>query len=83
MAQRHTTQIGQLQVTAQEISASVSSLTTTVNGHTSQISTLRTDLNGISHRAVDHTTLGQHTTKMEERRDIRVTAEGDYECDLR
>ena len=34
------TDIGQLQVTAQQITASVSSLTTTVNGHTEQIGQL-------------------------------------------
>ena len=68
LAQRVTddeTDIADLTVTAQQISASVSSLTTTVNGHTSQISTLRTDLNGISATvSADHTTLGQHTTKI-------------------
>ena len=46
----HTTQIGQLQTTAQQISASVSSLTTTVNGHTQSIGQLVIRDNQISQR---------------------------------
>ena len=57
--------IADLTVTAQNITASVSSIQTTVSGHTTQISTLRTDLNSISATVTaDHTTLGQHTTKI-------------------
>lgn len=46
----HTTQIGQLQTTAQQITASVSSLTTTVNGHTSKIGELVIKDNEITQR---------------------------------
>ena len=69
---QHTTKIGQLEVTTGNITQTVSSLSDdvdeldgTVTNHTSQISTLRTDLNGISATvSADHTTLGQHTTKI-------------------
>ena len=82
----HTTQIGQLTITTNSISQSVSSLQTTVDGQTSQISTLRTDLNGISATVTaDHTTLGKHTTQIGSLQVTassisgRVTAiEGDY-----
>ena len=46
----HTTQIGQLQTTAQQISANVSSLTTTVNGHTQSIGQLEITANQVSQR---------------------------------
>ena len=46
----HTTQIGQLQTTTQQITASVSSLTTTVNGHTQSIGQLVVRDNEISQR---------------------------------
>ena len=44
------TSIGQLQVTAQQLTASVSSLTTTVNGHTTSIGQLQITANSISSR---------------------------------
>ena len=44
------TDIGQLQVTAQQITASVSSLTTTVNGHTTSIGALEIESNRVSNR---------------------------------
>lgn len=87
------TDIAQLQVTAGQISASVSSLTTTVNtidgtvtSHTSQISSLTTSLNSISATVTaDHTTLTGHTTQIGALEvtstsiSNRVTAiEGDY-----
>ena len=73
----HTTQIGQLQTTAQQISASVSSLTTTVNGHTQSIgqlvvrdneisqtvSSLSDDVDAIDGTVTNHTTqIGQLQT---------------------
>jgi hypothetical protein len=44
------TSIGQLQVTAQQLTASVSSLTTTVNGHTTSIGQLEITANSVSQR---------------------------------
>ena len=73
----HTTQIGQLQTTAQQITASVSSLTTTVNGHTQSIgqlvikdneitqtvSSLSDDVDAIDGTVTNHTTqIGQLQT---------------------
>ena len=44
------TSIGQLQVTAQQLTASVSSLSTTVSGHTTSIGQLQVTANSISNR---------------------------------
>ena len=80
------TNIGQLQVTAQQITASVSSLTTTVNGHTSSIGQLQITANqltasvtSISDTVNGHTTsIGQLEIKSD-RISNRVTViEGDY-----
>ena len=80
------TNIGQLQVTAQQITASVSSLTTTVNGHTTSIGQLQITANNLtaSVSSVESTVNG-HTTKIGqlEIRDNEITQrvtviEGDY-----
>ena len=80
------TNIGQLQVTAQQITASVSSLTTTVNGHTTSIGQLTITANqltasvsSISDTVNGHTTsIGQLEIKSD-RISNRVTViEGDY-----
>ena len=59
------TNIGQLQVTAQQLTASVSSLTTTVNGHTSSIGQLQTPANSLtaSVSSISDTVSG-HTSKI-------------------
>ena len=80
------TSIGQLQVTAQSLTASVSSLTTTVSGHTTKITSLElTDQSLTASVSSLNTTVGTHTTKIAslELTDTsisnRVTAiEGDY-----
>ena len=80
------TNIGQLQVTAQQITASVSSLTTTVNGHTSSIGQLQITANQLtaSVTTIEDTVSG-HTTSIGQleitsnRISNRVTViEGDY-----
>jgi hypothetical protein len=80
------TNIGQLQVTAQQLTASVSSLTTTVNGHTTSIGQLQITANSLtaSVSSLD-TTVSGHTTSIGQ---LQVTAnsisnrvtviEGDY-----
>ena len=59
------TDIGQLQVTAQQITASVSSLTTTVNGHTTSIGQLQITANQLtaSVTTIEDTVSG-HTTSI-------------------
>jgi len=59
------TNIGQLQVTAQQLTASVSSLTTTVNGHTSSIGQLQITANSLtaSVSSISDTVSG-HTSKI-------------------
>lgn len=59
------TNIGQLQVTAQQLTASVSSLTTTVNGHTTSIGQLQITANNLtaSVSSISDTVNG-HTTKI-------------------
>ena len=80
------TNIGQLQVTAQQITASVSSLTTTVNGHTTSIGQLQITANQLtaSVSSISDTVNG-HTTSIgaleieSNRVSNRVTViEGDY-----
>lgn len=80
------TNIGQLQVTAQQLTASVSSLSTTVSGHTEQIGQLQITAQQItaSVSSVESTVNG-HTTKIGqlEIRDNEITQrvtviEGDY-----
>ena len=80
------TNIGQLQVTAQQITASVSSLTTTVNGHTTSIGQLQITANKLtaSVTTIEDTVSG-HTTSIGQleitsnRISNRVTViEGDY-----
>ena len=80
------TNIGQLQVTAQQITASVSSLTTTVNGHTTSIGQLQITANQLtaSVTTIEDTVSG-HTTSIGQleitsnRISNRVTViEGDY-----
>lgn len=80
------TDIGQLQVTAQQLTASVSSLTTTVNGHTTSIGQLQITANSLtaSVSSISDTVNG-HTTKIGELEitdssiSNRVTViEGDY-----
>ena len=80
------TNIGQLQVTAQQITASVSSLTTTVNGHTTSIGQLTITANQLtaSVTTIEDTVSG-HTTSIGQleitsnRISNRVTViEGDY-----
>ena len=80
------TDIGQLQVTAQQITASVSSLTTTVNGHTTSIGQLQITANQLtaSVTTIEDTVNGQTTSigalEIESNRvSNRVTViEGDY-----
>jgi hypothetical protein len=80
------TNIGQLQVTAQQLTASVSSLTTTVNGHTTSIGQLQITANQLtaSVTTIEDTVSG-HTTSIGQleitsnRISNRVTViEGDY-----
>jgi len=80
------TSIGQLQVTASQLTASVSSLTTTVNGHTTSIGQLQITANSLtaSVSSISDTVNG-HTTKIaaleitESSISNRVTViEGDY-----
>ena len=80
------TSIGQLQVTAQQLTASVSSLTTTVNGHTTSIGQLQITANSLtaSVSSISDTVNG-HTTKIAQLEitdssiSNRVTViEGDY-----
>ena len=80
------TNIGQLQVTAQQLTASVSSLTTTVNGHTTSIGQLTITANNLtaSVSSISDTVNG-HTTSIGQleitsnRISNRVTViEGDY-----
>ena len=80
------TNIGQLQVTAQQITASVSSLTTTVNGHTTSIGQLQITANQLTASVTSvESTVNGHTTKIGqlEIRDNEITQrvtviEGDY-----
>lgn len=80
------TDIGQLQVTAQQITASVSSLTTTVNGHTSSIGQLQITANNLTASVTTiEDTVNGHTTSIgaleieSNRVSNRVTViEGDY-----
>ena len=59
------TDIGQLQVTAQQITASVSSLTTTVNGHTEQIGQLTITSQNITASVSSlTTTVNGHTSQI-------------------
>lgn len=80
------TNIGQLQVTAQQITASVSSLTTTVNGHTEQIGQLTITSQNITASVSSlTTTVNGHTSSIGQ---LEITAnsvsqrvtviEGDY-----
>ena len=66
------TNIGQLQVTAQQITASVSSLTTTVNGHTTSIGQLTITANNLtaSVSSISDTVNG-HTTSIGQ---LQITA---------
>lgn len=80
------TNIGQLQVTAQQITASVSSLTTTVNGHTTSIGQLQITANQLTASvSTISDTVNGHTTSIgaleieSNRVSNRVTViEGDY-----
>ena len=80
------TDIGQLQVTAQQITASVSSLTTTVNGHTSSIGQLQITANQLTASVTSISdTVNGHTTSIGQLQitsnsiSNRVTViEGDY-----
>jgi len=59
------TSIGQLQVTAQQLTASVSSLTTTVNGHTTSIGQLQITANSLTASVTSISdTVNGHTTKI-------------------
>ena len=59
------TSIGQLQVTAQQLTASVSSLTTTVNGHTTSIGQLQITANSLTASVTSiESTVNGHTTKI-------------------
>ena len=59
------TSIGPLQVTAQQLTASVSSLTTTVNGHTTSIGQLQITANSLTASVSSlTTTVDGHTTKI-------------------
>ena len=80
------TNIGQLQVTAQQLTASVSSLTTTVNGHTTSIGQLQITADNLTASVSSlNTTVSGHTTSIGQ---LQVTAnsisnrvtviEGDY-----
>jgi hypothetical protein len=80
------TSIGQLQVTASQLTASVSSLTTTVNGHTTSIGQLQITANSLTASVTSISdTVNGHTTKIaaleitESSISNRVTViEGDY-----
>ena len=80
------TNIGQLQVTAQQITASVSSLTTTVNGHTTSIGQLQITANSLTASVTSISdTVNGHTTSIGQLQitsnsiSNRVTViEGDY-----
>ena len=80
------TSIGQLQVTAQQLTASVSSLTTTVNGHTTSIGQLQITANQLTASVTSvESTVNGHTTKIgqleitDTQISNRVTViEGDY-----
>ena len=80
------TNIGQLQVTARQITASVSSLTTTVNGHTTSIGQLQITANNLTASvSTISDTVNGHTTSIGQleitsnRISNRVTViEGDY-----
>lgn len=80
------TNIGQLQVTAQQLTASVSSLTTTVNGHTTSIGQLTITANNLTASVTSvESTVNGHTTKIgqleitDTQISNRVTViEGDY-----
>ena len=80
------TSIGQLQVTAQQITASVSSLSTTVNGHTTSIGQLQITANQLTASVTSvESTVNGHTTKIgqleitDTQISNRVTViEGDY-----
>ena len=80
------TDIGQLQVTAQQITASVSSLTTTVNGHTEQIGQLTitsqnitASVESISDTVDGHTTsIGQLEITSNSISNRVTVIEGDY-----
>lgn len=80
------TSIGQLQVTAQQLTASVSSLTTTVNGHTTSIGQLQITADSLTASVSSlNTTVSGHTTSIGQ---LQITAnsisnrvtviEGDY-----
>ena len=80
------TSIGQLQVTAQQLTASVSSLTTTVNGHTTSIGQLQITADNLTASVSSlNTTVSGHTTSIGQ---LQITAnsisnrvtviEGDY-----
>ena len=59
------TSIGQLQVTASQLTASVSSLTTTVNGHTTSIGQLTNTANSLTASVTSISdTVNGHTTKI-------------------
>ena len=80
------TSIGQLQVTAQQLTASVSSLTTTVNGHTTSIGQLQITADNLTASVSSlNTTVSGHTTSIGQLQitsnsiSNRVTViEGDY-----
>ena len=80
------TNIGQLQVTAQQLTASVSSLTTTVNGHTTSIGQLQITANQLTASVTSISdTVNGHTTSIGQLQitsnsiSNRVTViEGDY-----
>ena len=80
------TSIGQLQVTAQQLTASVSSLTTTVNGHTTSIGQLQITANSLTASVTSiESTVNGHTTSIGQLQitsnsiSNRVTViEGDY-----
>ena len=66
------TSIGQLQVTAQQLTASVSSLTTTVNGHTTSIGQLQITADNLTASVSSlNTTVSSHTTSIGQ---LQVTA---------
>ena len=59
------TSIGQLQVTASQLTASVSSLSTTVSGHTTSIGQLQITANSLTASVTSiESTVGTHTTKI-------------------
>lgn len=66
------TNIGQLQVTAQQLTASVSSLTTTVDGHTSSIGQLQITANSLTSSVSSlNTTVSGHTSSIGQ---LQITA---------